>query len=194
MKTSDPIDELLEKLCQGDVAAAQQVFLTYESCLRQVVRRHLPLQLRAKFDSVDVVQSIWADLVHRFREDHWRFADANHLRSFLIKVTRHRLIDRYRQLHMSLAKEQPMASESGVAGATARQPSPSEEVQADELWQQMLALSPPGHHELLRLKRQGLPVPEIAARTGMHEDSIRRVLRNLARQLALSSNAPPTSR
>jgi RNA polymerase sigma-70 factor (ECF subfamily) len=186
MMSSDPIDELLEKLCQGDDAAAQEVFLAYESCLRQVVRRNLPSQLRAKFDSIDVVQSIWADLVHGFREDGWRFADANQLRSFLIKVTRHRLIDRYRKLHVSAAKEEPLVASEGGPAVAARQPSPSQEVVADELWEQMLALSPPEHHELLRLKRQGLSVMEIASRTGIHPDSIHRILRNLARQLAVS--------
>ena len=48
----------------------------------------------------------------------------------------------------------------------------------------MLALCPPAHRALLRLKRQGWPLAEIASRTGMHEGSVRRVLRRLARQLA----------
>ena len=34
------------------------------------------------------------------------------------------------------------------------------------------------------VKREGLPVQEIAARTGLHEGSIRRIVRGLARQLA----------
>jgi RNA polymerase sigma-70 factor (ECF subfamily) len=186
----DPIDDLLEKLCCGDAAAAQEVFVTFETYLRRVVRRHLPDQLRGKLDSVDVVQSIWADLVHGFREDGWRFADANHLRNFLIKVTRHRLIDRYRKLHHSAEKERPLSPESGGEPFAARQPSASQVVEADELWEQMLAISPPAHHELLHLKRQGIPVTEIASRTGLHEDSIRRILRNLARQLAINRHAP----
>jgi RNA polymerase sigma-70 factor (ECF subfamily) len=69
--------------------------------------------------------------------------------------------------------------------AAASQPRPSEVAQAGELWERMLALCPPEHHELLRLRRQGLRLREIAERTGMHEGSIRRVLRQLARQLAL---------
>jgi hypothetical protein len=44
----------------------------------------------------------------------------------------------------------------------------------------MLAVCPPEHHELLRLKRAGVPLPEIAARTGLHVGSVRRVLRTLA--------------
>jgi RNA polymerase sigma-70 factor (ECF subfamily) len=52
----------------------------------------------------------------------------------------------------------------------------------------MLALCAPEHQELLRLKRQGLAMDDLAARTGLHPGSIRRVLRNLARKLALQSD------
>ncbi len=64
------------------------------------------------------------------------------------------------------------------------QPRPSEVAQADELWEMMMSLCPPAHRELLHLKRQGLPLKEIAARTGLHEGSIRRILYDLARRLA----------
>jgi len=48
----------------------------------------------------------------------------------------------------------------------------------------MLALCPPAHQELLRLRREGVPLAEIAARTGLHPGSIRRILRDLARKMA----------
>jgi DNA-directed RNA polymerase specialized sigma24 family protein len=65
-----------------------------------------------------------------------------------------------------------------------RQPRPSEVAQAEELWRKLLALCPPAHHDVLRLKRQGLLLEEIASRTGMHEGSVRRILRRLAQRLA----------
>jgi RNA polymerase sigma-70 factor (ECF subfamily) len=49
----------------------------------------------------------------------------------------------------------------------------------------MLAFCPPEHHALLRLRRTGMTLVEIASRTGMHEGSIRRILRRLASQFAL---------
>src|SRR5438874_12828273 len=96
---ADPVNSLLVRLCAGDLAAAEQVFLAYEPYLRKVVRRHLPARLRTKFDSVDVVQSIWADVIEGFREAGWRFTDAAQLRAFLIKATRNRFIDRVRRNH-----------------------------------------------------------------------------------------------
>ena len=40
--TIKPLDSLLEKLCSGDPAAAEQVFLAFEPYLRMVVRKKLP--------------------------------------------------------------------------------------------------------------------------------------------------------
>ena len=46
----DPLDELIERLNQGDVAAAERAFLAYEPYLRMAVRRRLSGPLRSKID------------------------------------------------------------------------------------------------------------------------------------------------
>ena len=61
--------------------AAERAFLAYEPYLRMAVRRQLHGALRAKLDSVDIVQSVWADLLSGFREAGWRFNDRSHLRA-----------------------------------------------------------------------------------------------------------------
>jgi RNA polymerase sigma-70 factor (ECF subfamily) len=182
--TAEPLDALLDLLCRGDAVAAEQVFRAYEPILRKVVRRRLPPRLRAKFDSVDIVQSIWADLLRGFREAGWRFADAAHLRAFLVKVTRNRFIDRQRKHLTAVEREQPLEGAVLEQVPPAPQPGPEEMAQANDLWEQLLAICPPAHRDLLVLRRQGLSVPEVAGRCGLHEDSIRRILRELARELA----------
>jgi RNA polymerase sigma-70 factor (ECF subfamily) len=189
---ADLADSLLVKLASGDDAAAEQVFRTYEPYLRIIVRRQLSAALRARFDSLDVVQSVWADLVRGFRESRWHFPDARRFRAFLIKMTRNRFLDRVRRYQQALAHEQPLPEGNGQELAADSQPGPSEVVQAQELWERMLQLCPPAHRELLRLKREGLSLEEIAARTGLHPGSIRRILYDLARRLA--SRTPASSR
>jgi DNA-directed RNA polymerase specialized sigma24 family protein len=85
--THDRLRALYEKLSGGDPAAAEEFLRAYEPYLRMVVRRQLTPRLRPKFDSTDVVQSIWADVMVGFREGGWRFTDADHLRAFLVKLT-----------------------------------------------------------------------------------------------------------
>jgi RNA polymerase sigma-70 factor (ECF subfamily) len=182
---STAIELLLDKLNSGDEQAAAQVFQAYEPYLRRVVRRRLPAQVQARIESCDIVQSAWADLLAGFREARWRFCDAAHLRAFLIRVVQCRLYDRARRVLAQAQREQPLARLPAEPPST--QPRPSEWAQADALWEKMLALCPPEHDELLRLRRAGCTLDEIAERTGLHEGSVRRILRQLARHAAFAA-------
>jgi RNA polymerase sigma-70 factor (ECF subfamily) len=182
------LDELLVQL-SGNEVDAERAFRACEPFLRKAVRRCIPPRLRARFDSSDVVQSVWADLMVGFRKAGWRFADADHLRAFLVKAARNRFIDRLRQHQPSLEREE--APGSAVLEVAAPGPRPSEVAQAEDLWARLLLLCPPEHRELLLLKRQGHSLAEIAARTGLHGDSVRRVLRTLARRLAFAGRPSP---
>jgi RNA polymerase sigma factor (sigma-70 family) len=178
---ADPLDDLLARLGSGDTAAAGELFISFEPYLRKAVRRHLTGPLRAKFDSIDILQSVWADVLRGFREAGWRFSDADHLRGFLYVATRNRLVDRARRHARDLARQQPL----GAGDLTpSPQPRPSELAQASDMWQRIQEQCPEEHRPILALKRQGFALAEIAQRTGLHPDSVRRILRTLARQLA----------
>ena len=166
------------------MAAAERVFVAYEPYLRQAVRRHLSAPVRAKFDSADSVQSTWADLLRGFREAGWRFADVDHLSGFLFVATRNRLIDRIRQYPQAVDHEVPLGEGHPHESMSSPRPRPSEVAQANEAWERILDRCPPEHRPILGLRRKGHSLAEIARRTGLHPDSIRRILRNLARQLA----------
>jgi RNA polymerase sigma-70 factor (ECF subfamily) len=190
---NDPLEQLLERLCQGDAEAAERVFVTYEPYLRMVVRRMLPAQLRSKFDSTDVVHSIWADLLDGFRESGWRFADAAHLRAFLVKATRNRFLDRVRRQKKAVEHETSLETVERESVLARDDERPSQLAQADELWNRMLSLCSPDHHEMLTLKRQGLTLQEISSKTGYHPSSIRRIMYDLARRLAATKADTPAS-
>jgi RNA polymerase sigma factor (sigma-70 family) len=179
------LEPLLEKLCSGDTAAAERVFLEFEPYLRQVVRRLLPLRLRSKFDSTDIVQSVWSDVLQGFRDAGWQFSSVGHLKVFLVKATRNRFIDRYRQQNPISQCQQSLSGETLERIPPTSQVGPGEAMQEDELWQRLLTLCPPAHRPILELKRQGAPLDEIVAQTGLHPGSIRRILRNLATRIAL---------
>jgi RNA polymerase sigma-70 factor (ECF subfamily) len=178
------LDSLLEKLAQGESQAAERVFRDYEPFLRAMVRRRLTPMLRVKFDSMDVVQSVWADLLERYRRSGWRFTDHEHLRAFLARVTYNHFVNQCRQNRLALEHEQPMAAEESPAQPVSGQPRPSQVAQADELWATLISLCPPSHRAILELKGQGVPLGEIAVRTGLHESSVRRILYELAQRLA----------
>jgi RNA polymerase sigma-70 factor (ECF subfamily) len=182
-----PLDTLLEKLTSGDSEAAERVFRSYEPFLRALVRRRLTPPLRTKFDSMDVVQSVWADVLSGFRAGDRKFKDRDHLRTFLAKVTYNHFVNHCRSRGGELAHEQRLDGAASPRELASNQPRPSQIAQADELWRTMLELCPPAHRQILELKRQGLPLAEIASRTGLHEGSVRRVLYELAARLARKS-------
>jgi RNA polymerase sigma factor (sigma-70 family) len=186
----DDLDDLIERLNHGDLSAAERAFLAFEPYLRMAVRRRLSGPLRAKLDSTDVVQSVWADVLSLCREAGTRFTDRGHFRAFLLKATRNRLIERHRQHQRAIEKEQSLAELPAQESPKAREPRPSEIAERNELWHQMLDHCPPAHREILFLKREGLRLSEIAQRTGMHPGSIRRILYDLARRM----KAPPRAR
>ncbi len=182
-------DHLLARLRQGDEEAVETVFRAYEPYLRLVVRRHLSTGLRTKLDSVDVVQSVWVQLLQDFRRGGWCFADAAHLKAYLTRATRNRLIDRFRQHRTALQHEQHLPDSDEERLPPNAHPRPSQTAQENEVWLQIQALCPPGHMEIVQLRQQGRTINEIADHTGLHPSSIRRILYDLAWQLGVARKA-----
>jgi RNA polymerase sigma factor (sigma-70 family) len=185
--SADVSDSLLERLNRDQPGAAEEVVAACEPFLRTVVRRNLPDQFRCKFDSADVVQSVWVHVLHGLRVAGWRFDDPCRLRGLLNTLARRRLVSRFRHYRATAERERVRAVTRDRL-LDPGQPRPSEVAQASELWDRLLAFCPPEHHEVLRLRREGLTLVEVAARTGLHEGSVRRLLRQLARRL--SAEAP----
>jgi RNA polymerase sigma factor (sigma-70 family) len=188
--SDDYLDDLIDRLNDGDVDAAERVFLAYEPYLRVAVSRQLNGPLRSKLDTMDIVQAVWADVLAGFRDSGWRFSDRGQLRAFLLTLARNRLIDRRRHFRRAIERERPLDEADPRDLPATNQPRPSEVVQGQELWFRMLDRCPPQHRELLRLKRQGLTLAEIATRTGLHEGSVRRVLYTLAKGVADEALGP----
>jgi RNA polymerase sigma-70 factor (ECF subfamily) len=185
-----PLESLLERLNAGDESAISELFEQHTPYLRVVISRYLSGRLRAKFDTADVLQSVWVDLVRGIRERSWRFETAEQLRHFLTTITRNRFLNRIRHLRRSLETETSLP-QSAEQSPVCEEPHPSEIAQANDLWQRLLQTCPPEYHSLLRLRRDGLSPEEIGQHVGMHPGSVRRILSSLARRLASRERVQP---
>jgi RNA polymerase sigma factor (sigma-70 family) len=188
MSSSTPLDHLLTQLNSGDTAAAELVFRTYEPSLRILVRRELRSALRAKFDSMDVVQAVWTDIIEGVHDRGWHFTDRDHLQAFLVRLAKNRFIDLCRKYREAVRREEPLSDQAAALAVVSDAPRPSELAQRNELWDRLMALCPPTHHELLRLKLKGMTLAQIGAETGMHPNSVRRILFELAHRLATADH------
>ena len=181
---SDSVEELLARVNAGDELAIKHMFVAFEPYMRMVIRRRMSGSLRAKFDSADIVQSVWADFVDGLHQSKWTFHNLDQFRAFLVKMTRNRFIDRLRKYRESLRCEIALRTDNVDILPPDRCPRVSEDFYADELWQQMVQACPPAHYELLMLKRQGASIAEIAKRTQLHQSSVRRILYDIAQRVA----------
>jgi RNA polymerase sigma-70 factor (ECF subfamily) len=192
--SAEHLDRLVAGLNSGDLATSEQLVRSYEPYLRILVRRELRPGLRTKFDSSDVLQSIWAELLTGIKERGWHFADPAHLQAFLIRLTKNRFIDLCRKHGPALAREQPLAGLELAETIADDVPRPSEVAQGNELFERILALCPSNHQELVQMKLKGLSADEIAARTGLHPNSVRRILVALAERLdAANQKSQPSA-
>jgi RNA polymerase sigma factor (sigma-70 family) len=183
MPTGPLHDDVLGQVSRGELEAAEALFQAYTPYLRAIVRRQLSDRLRSQFDSADVVQSVWVQVVRQLGRDGWRVGTEDQLRALLATIARRRLVSRVRRHARGADDRHGFDGWAGVPQA--RDARPSEVAQSDDLWAEMLRACPPEHHAVLRLKREGLLLAEIAERTGLHEGSVRRILRQVARRLAL---------
>ena len=107
----DVQDSLMERLTRGELDAVGDVYRTFEPVLRVMVRRRLTPRLRAKFDSTDVVQSAWADVLKGFRDEGWQLSNRQHLRAYLAKVTYNHLFNYCRKHNLAFQYEQPLVGD-----------------------------------------------------------------------------------
>ena len=195
--SDDSLDHWIERLNNGESEAVEHVLLAYEPYLRIAVRRRLGHRLRAKVDSMDIVQSVFANVLNGFRAGAWRFAGPPQLRAFLRRIACRRLADRYQEHRKVLGKEQSLGETAPSNLPQSDLPRPSEVAEGREFWERVLQACPPTHREIVRLRMNGFRLGEIASRTGLHEGSVRRILYELARRLSISRRmelSPPTER
>src|SRR6516162_6964513 len=94
--SQEELQNLMQRLRDGSQAAAQELYERYGHHILRVVRRKLDKKLRAKFDSVDFVQSVWTSFFvnpsHQFA-----FERPEELIAFLAKLAHDKLVDVLRQ-------------------------------------------------------------------------------------------------
>ncbi len=184
----DDFAALIERAKAGDSAAFALLLQQFENDVRMMVRVRLPRVLRSEFDSLDFVQAVWQSVLIQFDEDPAPFADPGRMRNYLAAVARNKVLEQYRRKtrtkKYAVDREESLYVRRGkydepreIIGTD---PSPSQEAQAVDCWDQLIEGSAPRDAEIIAFRRDGLTFQEIADRLGLHERTVRRVV-DLAR-------------
>src|SRR4051812_38839739 len=124
--SDESLDHWIERLNNGETEAVEHVLVAYEPYLRIAVRRRIGQKLRSKVDSVDIVQSVFANVIDGFRGGNWRFAGRPQVYAFLRRLAWRRVADRYREQGSGLVREQSLDETAPRHLPRANSPRPSE--------------------------------------------------------------------
>src|SRR5512135_1687144 len=182
---------LLARVKSGDEEAARDLLHRFEDDVRMMVRVRLPRALRPQFDSMDFVQAVWQSVLTGSNEDLDRFANVQHFRGYLSGVARNKVLEEHRRRTQTrkydLRREEPLYIRRGdrdvLRELPTPDPTPSQDVQAQDRLRQMIAGRSPQSAEIVDLRRRGMTFEEIAERTGLHERRVRRVIEAIRKRM-----------
>jgi len=182
---------LIESAKRGDEAAVAALLGRFEPEIRTMVRVRLPRILRDQLDSMDIVQAIWTSIFTGHPDEVARFADIGQFRGFLAGVARNKVYEEHRRRTRTkkydLGREQRLYVRKGERDVprevAASDPTPSEEVQAEDRLDQITRGRSPEEIQIIDLRRQGLTFDEIARRLGISERSVRRVIDSIRERM-----------
>jgi RNA polymerase sigma factor (sigma-70 family) len=187
-----PVSEFhdaINRVCSGSEDAVWDFIEEYGPHIQRVVRNRLHQSLRAKFDSIDFVQMVWASLFADLR----RIADfrsAEELISYLVGMARNKVIEECRRRtkfeRYNVYREQSLTeSDLSDARTIQRHDTPSQQMIAKERLQKLMGSSP-RDQAIIRMKLTGATYVEIAKAMGMNERTVRQIVVDMEHALARS--------
>jgi RNA polymerase sigma factor (sigma-70 family) len=176
---------LMRRVAAGSQGAAGALVERYGAHILRIVRRKLNGRLRAKFDSADFVQAVWASFF-ALPLDRYNFEESEALVGFLFHLARNKVVEAVRQRlqtqKYNVNREHALDGRevSDADTIVAREPSPAEIAIAREEWARLLAGQPEHYKQILEGLRDGETQQSIARHLGLNERTVRRVIRKIA--------------
>lgn len=184
MSDQNPGD-LFARARAGDQDAWKELF---ESCypkVLRVVRRKLDRPMRSLYDSTDFASDVMKSLAAKF--DKFDFPSLDSLHAYLVQSAKQKVIDEYRRRHTlkhDIGRERSVewidGQDSMRLSLASGDPTASQEAQASEVRERLLAHLDEKEREIVELKHQGLSNCEVAEKTGWHLRKVQRFLRDLS--------------
>ena len=182
-----PADALIDRLARGDIQAAGAFLMPMLLISATFVRRQLSDQLRSKFDPRTSFNLSGSRSSAGSGGRAGPVDDEARLRGLLATIARRRLLTRVFDFAPDVARRPAIGqSEAEAMPDNSIPPAASEWFRNyAELWDTMLELCRRNTTPSCCSAAKGCRWPRSPRAPGLHEGSVRRILRRLARQLAL---------
>jgi RNA polymerase sigma-70 factor (ECF subfamily) len=186
MPEASDFPDLIRRVRAGDEAAAAELVRRYEPAIRRAVRIRLgDTRLARAFDSMDVCQSVLASFFVRAALGQYELGAPEQLLKLLATMARHKLadqVDRERAACRDNRRVEEGGAESREVVSAAS--SPSRQVAARELLQEVQRRLSPEERRLVELRSQGLDWAAIAGQLGGSPEALRKRLARATERVA----------
>jgi len=189
MSDSDTQD-ILNRIRQGDSAAAFTLYNRYVGRLIGLVRRNLPRQFARRIEAEDIAHAACRSFLIRFREDQFDAQQSGAAWRFLAAMAMNKLRQEKR---FNLAERRAIASEESVAaegsifgiavGKLVGEPMPDEVAALREVVEGIMASLTSANRRIVELHLQGCSVAKISTDVNCSERNVQRSLQELRRLL-----------
>lgn len=178
--------DLFARARAGDQDAWKELFETCYPKVLRVVRRKLDRPMRSLYDSTDFASDVMKSLAAKF--DKFDFTSLDSLHAYLVQSAKQKVIDEYRRRHTlkhDIGRERSVDGEDSIRLSLASgDPTASQEAQASEVHERLVAHLDDTEREIVELKHQGLSNYEVAQKTGWHVRKVQRFLQDLSNSLS----------
>ena len=181
---------LMDRLRQGDEAAARQIFERYARRLIGLARSRMDPAIRQKIDPEDVMQSAFKSFFVRHAEGQFDLEGWDGLWSLLAVITLRKCghkVGYFRAACRDVHREAqpPTGGDDSSASweTVAREPTPSEAAVLVETLEQVLHGLEECDREVVELAHQGYKAPEISTGLGRAERTVYRLLGRIQKRL-----------
>ncbi len=188
---------LLDLWRAGDEHAARKLFDCHVDRLVALARRRISQRMAGRIDPEDVVQSVFRTFFQRAKEGQFCIAEQDDLCKLLVRITVHKTLRKVafhragkRDLQMELG--QGKEPNEQLQELLDREPSPEEAVTFLDQLEHFLNRLAPQERQILEMRLQGFSNDEIAAKLGIYDRKIRRVIERV-RGLAEQEGITPES-
>jgi RNA polymerase sigma-70 factor (ECF subfamily) len=181
MPVSPEDQVLMEKWRAGDEDAARRLYDCYVERLLALARRRLSHRLNSRLDPEDVVQSVFRTFFERVKEGRFHVEEKDDLCKLLVRITVHKTL---RKVAVHTAAKRDLGQEMGqgkeaqerIQELLDHEPSPDEAAAFLDQLEHFFSSLRPQERQILELRMQGYNNDEIAAKLGIYDRKIRRVI------------------
>ena len=181
--------ELVQRLHQGDAAAAEQIVRDHEPEIRRIVRSRLrDPKLRRIVDSIDICQSVFGRFFVQATLGRFELNSQKDLVKLLTRMATNKVIDKHRaeasQRRLSLHKAENQNGNHQYGEPVQQQISPESAMVYEELYHSAEASLSEKEKTISNLRNQGMSWLDVSRELGESPQALRKRLERACNRIA----------